>query len=185
MISVSSVYFNDLHDSLSFRSMLEGCVEKTWLQLDGKAPSGLLTFFGPEPLKAAELAADSQGRLVRRRRPRTAGAAVRLNRRGAEQDRSACGGGVRQGRASGGGRDGFWLKGRPVRAAGRFLVHLQCMPGEGGLVFTGLTVVVPIKDRERLLCRTTPLVQPAQASMLKENITPQNPHLPFTGNAAQ
>ena len=150
-----------------------GSVGKTWLQLDGE-PTGLLTFFGPEPLKAAELATipkDASFALAARVQPARLFASIveglnKANPQAAEEFVKN----VHQAEAV----MGFGLKEDLLEPLGDSWC-IYNSPGEGGLLFTGLTVVVPIKDREKLLKSTDALMKLAQLSMVRDAVGPIGP----------
>jgi len=124
-----------------------GCVSKSWLAVDGE-PSGLLAFVGSKPLTAAELAPipkDASLAIAARVDPaeawKTVEAIVAKLDSGVELAQ-----GVKEMEA----KLGFRLQEDFLQTLGDSWC-IYNSPGEGGLIITGLTVVVPLKDHDRLL----------------------------------
>ncbi len=126
-----------------------GCVSKAWIRLDGD-PRGLLTLFGPEPLQAADLAPipkDASLAFAARLQPARLFAALKQaisDVDPASADRFAEG--VKEAESE----IGASVNDDLLQSLGdSWCVYNS--PGEGGLWFTGLTLVAPVKDHERLL----------------------------------
>jgi len=125
-----------------------GCVSKSWVQIEGE-PSGLFTLFGPEPLTAADLAPipkDASFALAARMKPdqlwtSILAAVSKIDAQSGEEMAS----GVKQMEAA----LGFRLQEDLFQTLGDSWC-IYNSPGEGGLLITGLTVVVPVKDHDRL-----------------------------------
>jgi hypothetical protein len=139
-----------------------GAVTRAQLSIDG-APRGLLGLIDSTPLKAADLAAVP--------RDATFALAARFNAEKAlgrlleligQLDPSA----QQQFKSELDDLDkqlGFRLTGDVIASLG----DTWCIynsPGEGGLVFTGLTAVVPVKDRQRLIAANEKLLAIARAA---------------------
>jgi hypothetical protein len=126
-----------------------GYVSKSWLQVDGEF-AGMLGRLGPEPLTAADLAPI----------PKDASIAVAVRTNAARHWKSMLDG-VRRIDAETGDELAYYIeqleKSAGLRIKEDFLETLGdslCIynsPGEGGLLITGLTVVVPVKDHDRLV----------------------------------
>jgi hypothetical protein len=122
-----------------------GCLSKTWIETDAE-PSGLLAVIGPEPIKAADLATI----------PKDASfaAAARLNLSKlfdatVEGSKKVSPDVPAAELAKIEAMLGFELKKDLLDTLGdTWCVYNS--PGEGGLLITGLTVVAPVKDRDRL-----------------------------------
>ena len=138
-----------------------GCVSKTWIGIDGD-PSGLLTLFGSEPLAAADLAPIPKDASL--------GIAARMNlgqvwttitASVSKIDANAgdeLADGIKQMESS----LGFRLQEDLLQTLG----DSSCVynsPGEGGLLITGLTVVVPLKDHDRLVATNVKLASAIQS----------------------
>jgi len=146
-----------------------GCVGKSWVQVDGE-PTGLLTVFGPEPLTAADLAPIPKDASI--------AIAVRVNASrlwtsilesvnkidAASGEQFAAG--VKQVEAV----LGFRLQEDLFQTLGDSWC-IYNSPGEGGLLITGLTIVVPVKDHDRLVKTNEQLVQLARKNMPKPDDT--------------
>ncbi len=120
-----------------------GCVSKTWLETAGE-PTGLLAVVGPEPLKAADLSAipkDASFALAARLHPSKAYDAVLAAAKKVELDAAM----LEQTESALGIR---FKKDLLDTLGDTWCIYNS--PGEGGLVITGLTIVAPVKDRERL-----------------------------------
>jgi hypothetical protein len=143
-----------------------GCVSKSWVRIDGE-PSGLLTLFGPEPLTAADLAPipkDASFAIAARMKPAqlwtsiVEGVAKIDARAGQEMDM-----GVKQLEAM----VGFRLQEDLFETLGDSWC-IYNSPGEGGLLITGLTIVVPVKDHDRLVKTNEQIVQ-----LVRKNAPPE------------
>jgi hypothetical protein len=145
-----------------------GCVSKTWVQTEGD-PSGLLTVFGPEPLTGADLAPipkDASLAIAARVQPARLYAAV-LD-------------GIKKANPEIAENVADQLKQVESMLGVRFKEDLLetlgdswCVynsPSEGGLLFTGLTLVVPLKDRDRLVKTNDQLVELAQAASAASDV---------------
>ena len=140
-----------------------GCLSKSWVQVDGE-PNGLLSLFGAEPLTAADLRPipkDASFAAVARVAPAQLWAAfvqimTKIDARSGEQLAS----GIKQMEAA----VGFRLQEDLLDTLGDS-VCVYNSPGEGGLIFTGLTVVVPVKNHDRLAKTNEQLVQVLNQAM--------------------
>jgi hypothetical protein len=147
-----------------------GYVSKSWLQVAGE-PSGLLSAVGPEPLTAADLAPI----------PQDASFAVTARIHSA-QVWSAILAGINKVDPSAGAQAAAGIKQAEAAVGFRFKEDLLdtlgdswCVynsPGEGGLFITGLTIVVPVKDHDRLAKTNDRLVQLARAAADAQRATP-------------
>ncbi len=149
-----------------------GYVYKSWLRVDGK-PGGALTLLGPEPLSAADLAPI----------PKDATFAIALRVNPVRNWQSAVAA-VSRIDAPVGDQLREHFKSlesalmRPIKVD--FLDTLgdsMCIynsPNEGGLLVTGLTIVAPLKDRDRLLKTNERLVHLLQRTA---TIAPTDPQV--------
>jgi hypothetical protein len=139
-------------------------VSKTWFQT-AKAPTGLLSVFGGKPLTSADLAPipkdASFGLVARLDSTRVYESAVKLWQRLFPDLAQSVGGDTRSAEAL----LGIRFKEDIFDALGDSWC-LYNSPGEGGLLITGLTLVVPVKDAGRLRKATDRLVQLAGDSGL-------------------
>ncbi|HEV3416735.1 MAG TPA: hypothetical protein VG056_07990 [Pirellulales bacterium] len=145
-----------------------GCVSKTWVQTEGE-PSGLLTVFGPEPLSGADLAPI----------PKDASLAIAARVQPARLY-SAVLDGIKKANPEIAENVADQLKQVESMLGVRFKEDLLetlgdswCLynsPGEGGLLFTGLTLVVPLKDHDHLVKTIDQLVELAQAASAASDV---------------
>jgi hypothetical protein len=142
-----------------------GCVSKSWVRIDGE-PSGLFNLFGPEPLTAADLAPipkDASFAIAARvnasRLWTTNLESVnKIDANSGQQFAAA----IKQMEAE----LGFRLQEDFLQTLGDSWC-IYNSPGEGGLLITGLTIVVPVKDHDRLVKTNEQLVQLARKNMPK------------------
>jgi len=126
----------------------QGFVNKTWVQLDGE-PTGLLDVFGPQPLTAADLTAlpksSSLAAAMRFDLDRTfksvQNIVVKTDARAGQE--------MSQGLAHMEMLLGFKLSEDLFQSLGDTWA-IYNSPAEGGLVLTGLTAVVPVKNKAKL-----------------------------------
>ncbi|HEV2970461.1 MAG TPA: hypothetical protein VGY55_10755 [Pirellulales bacterium] len=145
-----------------------GCVSKTWVQTEGE-PSGLLTVFGPEPLGDADLAPipkDASLAIAARIQPGRLYSAVLDGIKKANPEIAEnVGGQLKQVESMLGVR----FKEDLLETLGdSWCVYNS--PGEGGLLFTGLTLVVPLRDHDRLVKTNDRLVELAQAATAASDV---------------
>ncbi|HKD36538.1 MAG TPA: hypothetical protein VKB78_07045, partial [Pirellulales bacterium] len=134
-----------------------GCLSKTWIETD-TPPSGLLAVFGPESLKAADLAPipkdSSFAAAAHINSSKVFGAVLEGMKKIRPDLATANAAQLAQTEAM----LGFGIKKDLLDMLG----DTWCIynsPGEGGLMVTGLTLVVPVKDRGRLAKTTDRLLE--------------------------
>jgi hypothetical protein len=150
-----------------------GCVSKSWVQIDGE-PSGLSTLFGPEPLTAADLAPipkDASFAIAARMKPDQLWSSIlttvsKIDAHSGEE----MAGGVKQMEAA----LGFRLQEDLFQTLGDSWC-IYNSPGEGGLLITGLTVVVPVKDHDRLVKTNGQLVDFIRKNFAQEAAAQTSP----------
>ena len=150
-----------------------GCVSKSWVRIDGE-PSGFFNLFGPEPLTAADLAPipkDASFAIAARVNASRLWATNlesvnKIDTNSGQQFAAA----IKDMEAA----LGFRLQEDFLQTLGDSWC-IYNSPGEGGLLITGLTIVVPVKDHDRLVKTNEQLLLFARNSMPKENAGPQNP----------
>ena len=134
-----------------------GCLSKSRVQVDGEA-NGLLSLFGAEPLTAADLRPipkDASFAAVARVSPaRLWTMFVQTMMKIDAPSGEELARGIKLMEAT----LGFRLQEDLLDTLGDS-VCVYNSPGEGGLIFTGLTVVVPVKNRARLAKSNEQLVQ--------------------------
>jgi hypothetical protein len=139
-----------------------GCLSKIWIETAGD-PSGVFTMFGPEPLKAADLATipkDASFAAVARVHPSKLYDAVFEGIKKISPDAATS-------RAAELAQTEAMLGFRLKRDLFDVLGDTWCVynsPGEGGLLLTGLTIVAPVKDRDRLAKTNDRLIELARPS---------------------
>lgn len=133
------------------------CLSKTWIETSGD-PSGLLSVFGPEPLKPVDLAPipkDVSCAFAARVHVSKLYDAVLSGMKKFTPDVASSDGAQLEQLES---VFGFRIKQDLLDTLGdTWCVYNS--PGEGGLLFTGLTLVVPVKDRDRLAKSVARLVE--------------------------
>ena len=134
-----------------------GCLSKTWIETIAD-PSGLLAVFGPEPLKAADLAMipkdASFAAVARLNLSKLYGAVIEAIKKVGPEAASSNEAQLAQTETM----LGFRIKQDLLDALGdSWCVYNS--PSEGGLLITGLTIVVPVKDRDRLAKTNDRLVE--------------------------
>ena len=134
-----------------------GCLSKTWIETISD-PSGLLAVFGPEPLKAADLAMipkdASFAAAARLNLSKLYGAVIEAIKRVGPEAASSNEAQLAQTETM----LGFRIKQDLLDALGdSWCVYNS--PSEGGLLITGLTIIVPVKDRDRLAKTNDRLVE--------------------------
>jgi hypothetical protein len=139
-----------------------GCVSKTWLQISGD-PKGMTALVGPEPLSAADLAPipkdASLAIAVRMHVDRAWSAIVEAIGKIDPHTGEELSQGISQAESS----LGFHFQEDLLQTLG----DTWCIynsPSEGGLVITGLTLVVPVKDHDRLVHTNDTLISTAGGS---------------------
>jgi hypothetical protein len=139
-----------------------GCLSKTWIETAAE-PSGLLALFGPEPLKAADLAPipkDASFAAAGRLSPsKLYGAVINALKTVSPDAASSSAAQLAQTEAM----LGFRIKQDLLDTlGGTWCVYNS--PGEGGLLITGLTTIVPVKHRDRLAKSNDRLLELAHAN---------------------
>ncbi len=143
----------------------KGFINRTLIAVDGE-PSGLLAFAAGKPLTAADLAAIPRDADV--------AAVARINAEGVFDTIATIVGAVEprgrqeMDREIAAIEQMFQFKLRNVLQAVGDTVTVYNSPGEGGLVFTGLTAVVPVKDHATLSSLHEKLVEIAEAELKQE-----------------
>ncbi len=153
-----------------------GCVSKTWIETAGE-PSGLFAVVGPEPLKGADLAPIPKdatfafaARLHAAKLYDTVLDGMNKADNGLRPDAAANAAGFAQLE----GMLGFRVKEDLLDALGdTWCVYNS--PSEGGLLVTGITLVVPVKDRDRLAKTNDRLLQ-----LARDNAGPAAPTIKET-----
>jgi hypothetical protein len=143
-----------------------GCLSKSWVQVDGE-PNGLLSLFGAEPLTATDLRPipkDASFAAVARVAPaRLWTTFVRTMTKIDAPSGEQLAAGIKQMEAT----LGFRLQEDLLDTLGD-TVCVYNSPGEGGLIFTGLTVVVPVINHDRLAKSSEQLVQVLNQAMASQ-----------------
>lgn len=140
-----------------------GCVSKTWINIDGE-PTGLFTLVGSQPLSAADFAAIPKDSSMAAAARFDAGQAwsnvMKIIEQLDPQPAEDLAQNIKQAEST----IGFRIQEDFLQTLG----DVWCIynsPGDGGLLITGLTAVVPVKDHDRLVKSNDSLLKAVHATI--------------------